>query len=95
MVASECGVLLSGDLGYAELMRSQIKMLLDTSFTRADGHLLVPVRVAPDGWAGDMEDPVLLGPRPLRGGPRTRSRLGMGPFGHSSGDRQARKAPSG
>ena len=66
MVATECAVLLSGDLGYTELMRSQIKVLLDNSFTREDGHLLVPVRYTPDGWAGDMDDPVMLGPRPLR-----------------------------
>ncbi len=66
MVATECAVLLSGDLGYTELMRSQIKMLLEQSFTREDGHLLVPVRVEPDGWVGDKEDPVFLGPRLLR-----------------------------
>jgi hypothetical protein len=66
MVATECAVLLSGDLGYTELMRSQIKMLLDNSFTREDGHLMVPVRVDRNGWAGDNVDPVLMGPRPLR-----------------------------
>jgi len=66
MVATECAVLLSGDLGYTELMRSQIKVLLENSFTREDGHLLVPVRFTPDGWARDMDDPEMLGPRPLR-----------------------------
>ncbi len=50
MVATECAVLLSGDFKYLDLMRSQIKMLLDNSFTREDGHLLVPIRITPDGW---------------------------------------------
>ncbi len=50
MLATECAVLLSGDFGYLDLMRSQIKMLLDNSFTRDDGHLLVPIRVTPEGW---------------------------------------------
>ncbi len=49
-VASECALLLTGDFGYLELLRSQIKMLLDNSFTREDGHLLAPVRVTPEGW---------------------------------------------
>ncbi|MBM3934948.1 MAG: hypothetical protein FJ319_11735 [SAR202 cluster bacterium] len=49
-VATECAVLLSGDTGYAELMRSQIRMLLQNSVKRIDGHLLTPVRVTKDGW---------------------------------------------
>ncbi len=67
MVATECAVLLSGDLGYADLMRSQLNMLLDNSFTREDGHLLVPRRVGPDGWARESSgDGVLLGPDSMR-----------------------------
>ncbi len=50
MLATECAVLLSGDLKYTELMRSQIKMLLDNSITREDGHMLVPKRITPEGW---------------------------------------------
>ena len=50
MIATECAVLLSGDLGYLDLMRSQIKMLLDNSFAREDGHILTPIRITPEGW---------------------------------------------
>ena len=49
-VASECAQLLTGDFGYLDLLRSQIKMLLDNSITREDGQLLVPNRATPDGW---------------------------------------------
>ena len=67
MVATECAVLLSGDLGYVDLMRSQLKMLLDNSITREDGHLLVPRRIGPDGWARESSgDGVMLGPDSLR-----------------------------
>jgi hypothetical protein len=58
MVATECAVLLSGDLKYTELMRSQIKMLLDNSITREDGHLLTPIKVTPEGW--DMSNAATL-----------------------------------
>ena len=67
MVATECAVLLSGDLGYTELMRSNLEVLLENSFTRDDGHLLVPVRHERDGWYTELDgDPVYLSPRPLR-----------------------------
>ncbi len=49
-VASECALLLSGDFGYLDLLRSQIKVLMDNSITREDGQLLVPSRATPDGW---------------------------------------------
>ena len=50
-IASECCVLLTGDLGYLELIRSQIELLLRMAKTRADGQLLVPTRVMPgDEW---------------------------------------------
>ena len=58
MVATECAVLLSGDLGYLDLMRSQINMLLENSATREDGHLLTPIKVTPDGW--DMSNAATL-----------------------------------
>ncbi len=50
VTAVECAVLLSGDLGYLDLLRSQIKLLLDNGITRDDGQLLTPVRYGPHGW---------------------------------------------
>lgn len=50
IVGAECALLLTGDFGYLELLRSQIKVLLDNAITRDDGQLLVPTRYGPDGW---------------------------------------------
>ena len=49
-VASECAHLLTGDDSYLDLLRSQIKVLLDNSITDDNGQLLVPNRATPDGW---------------------------------------------
>ena len=49
-VAAECALLLTGDYGYLELIRSQIEFLLSMAKTREDGQLLVPTRITPDGW---------------------------------------------
>ena len=50
-IASECCVLLTGDFGYLELIRSQIELLLRMAKRRQDGQLLVPARVMPgEGW---------------------------------------------
>ena len=49
-VAAECALLLSGDYGYLELIRSQLRLLMDGSITRDDGQLLVPTRYGPNGW---------------------------------------------
>ena len=49
-VASECAHLLTGDAKYLDLLRSQIKVLLDNSITDENGQLLVPNRATPDGW---------------------------------------------
>ena len=49
-VAAECCLLLTGDFGYLELIRSQIEMLMDRATVREDGQLLVPTRMMPDGW---------------------------------------------
>ena len=49
-VVAECCLLLAGDSGYLELIRSQIEMLVDRAITREDGQLLVPTRMMPDGW---------------------------------------------
>jgi hypothetical protein len=54
-VASECALLLTGDMGYLDLLRSQVKMLLDHSITGEDGRLMVPCRATPDGFVYDCE----------------------------------------
>lgn len=51
-IASECALLLTGDFGYLELIRSQIEFLLSLSKTREDGQLLLPTRITPNGWEG-------------------------------------------
>ena len=50
IVGAECALLLTGDFGYLELLRSQIKLLMDNAITRDDGQRLVPTRYGPDGW---------------------------------------------
>ena len=49
-IAGECALLLTGDFGYLDLIRSQIELLLGLSKTRNDGQLLVPTRMTPNGW---------------------------------------------
>jgi len=49
-IAAECAQLLSGDNGYLDLMRSQIKVLMDNAMTRDDGQFISPSRYGPDGW---------------------------------------------
>ena len=49
-IAGECALLLTGDFGYLDLIRSQIELLLSLSKTRNDGQLLVPTRMTPNGW---------------------------------------------
>ena len=55
-IAAECALLLSGDFGYLELLRSQIRILMDNAITREDGQLLLPARYGPDGWEYAMEN---------------------------------------
>ena len=50
-IAAECALLLSGDYGYLDLLRSQIKDVLDQARDRGDGQLLVPLKYGPDGWS--------------------------------------------
>ncbi len=50
ITAVECALLLTGDFGYLDLLRSQINLLLENSITREDGQLLTPARYGPDGW---------------------------------------------
>ena len=76
-IAAECALLLSGDFGYLDLLRDQIKILLDASITRDDGQLIMPTRYGPDGWQYDPPLPrredtivpmrhVYTGPQPWR-----------------------------
>lgn len=57
-IAAECALMLSGDFGYLDLLRSQLKMLLDNAIHDDSGNLLVPWRHGPDGW--DMYKPVRM-----------------------------------
>lgn len=50
VVAAECALLLSGDFSYLELIRSQLRVLLENARTGEDGQLLVPARHGPNGW---------------------------------------------
>ena len=56
-IAAECDVLLTGDFGYLELLRSQIKVLMENATIREDGHLTPPARYGPDGWEYYMGHP--------------------------------------
>ena len=67
-IAAECALLLTGDFGYLELLRSQIKLLLDNSITREDGQLIMPTRYGPSGWQYDPPvGPSNDGLLPMRG----------------------------
>ena len=50
-IGVQCALLLSGDYGYLDLLRSQIKVVLDQAKTREDGQLVVPTKHGPDGWS--------------------------------------------
>ena len=53
-IAAECALLLTGDYGYLDLLRSQIKLLLDNSITREEeGQLIMPTRYGQGGWQYD------------------------------------------
>ncbi len=54
-IAVECCQLLTGDSGYLDFLRSQLKLILDNGFKREDGQFLVPIRYGPDGW--DLRQP--------------------------------------
>jgi len=49
-IAVECAQLITGDGGYLDFLRSQIRLQVDNGRKREDGQLLVPVRYGPDGW---------------------------------------------
>ena len=77
-IAVECALLLTGDYGYLDLLRSQIKLLLDNSITREEeGQLIMPTRYGQGGWqyappVGPSNDGILptrglyTGPLPWR-----------------------------
>lgn len=50
VIAAECAQLMTGDAGYLELLRSQIRVMLDRGKKREDGQLVVPTRHGPEGW---------------------------------------------
>ena len=52
-IAAECALMLTGDFGYLDLLRDQIKILLDASVKREDGQLVMPTRYGPSGWQYD------------------------------------------
>lgn len=49
-IAVECAQLLTGDSGYLDFLRSQLRLIVDHGFKRADGQFLVPIRYGADGW---------------------------------------------
>jgi len=49
-VGAECALLLSGDFGYLDLLRSQINVLLDNGIVADDGTLLAANKHGPNGW---------------------------------------------
>ncbi len=56
-IAAECALLLTGDFGYLDLLRSQIKFLLDSAMIREDGQLISPARYGPNGWGYKQWNP--------------------------------------
>ena len=50
-IGAQCALLLSGDYGYLDLLRSQINVILDQATTRDDGQLVVPLKHGPNGWS--------------------------------------------
>ncbi len=55
-IAVECAQLLTGDSGYLDFLRSQLKVRLDNVVRREDGQLVVPYRYGLDGW--EMGEPI-------------------------------------
>ena len=49
-IGAECTLLLTGDFGYLDLLRSQIEVLLDNAVMAEDGTLLAANKHGPDGW---------------------------------------------
>ena len=50
IVGAECALLLSGDYGCLEVLRSQLRLMFDNAVSDDDGQLLLPHRYGPEGW---------------------------------------------
>ena len=75
--AVECALMLTGDYEYLELLRSQLKVIVDAAKIEDDGQLITPVRYGPEGWIltppvgrgmndGISSRGVMQGPSPMR-----------------------------
>ena len=64
--AAECAQLLTGDAGYLDILRSQLKVVADNAVTGRDGQLLVRYRHDHRGWV-DENEYGHLGASPMRG----------------------------
>jgi hypothetical protein len=64
--ASECAQMMTGDSGYLDLLRSQLKVIADHSIKGDDGQRLVRYRHDHRGWVNDSEYQH-LGAKPMRG----------------------------
>ncbi len=49
-IGAECALLLTGDYGYLDLLRSQVEMLLDNAIVTENGTLLAANKHGPGGW---------------------------------------------
>ena len=65
-IGAECALMLSGDSSYLELLRSQIKVLIDHGTVREDGQFLQAVRHGPEGWGHKMWNPTTGLDQPVR-----------------------------
>ena len=65
-IGAECALMLTGDYSYLDLLRSQIKVLIDQGITREDGQFLQAVRHGPEGWGHKMWNPVTGLDQPVR-----------------------------
>ena len=51
IVGAECALLLTGDFGHLDMLRSQLQLLFENATTSDDGQLLLPHRYGADGWS--------------------------------------------
>ncbi len=65
-IGAECAQMLSGDSSYLELLRSQIKVLIEHGIVREDGQFLQAVRHGPEGWGHKMWNPTTGLDQPVR-----------------------------
>jgi len=66
-IAAECALLLTGDMKYADLLRSQTKVLVDNGFKLPNGQIMTPTRYDQNDWDLNMEPHgSYTGPAPVR-----------------------------